>query len=323
VKKSVPKDRTEIRIGISSCLLGKRVRYDAGHKKDSYITDILGAHFWFVPVCPEIEVGMPVPREAVRLEGTADAPRMVGGKTGEDWTDRMNRYSRQRVRKSDLADLSGFIFKSRSPSCGMERVKLYVQPGTVEKKAVGLFARAFMDQFPHLPVEEEGRLTDPALRENFIVRVFAYHRLQQLLKSRFSRGEMVQFHTAHKYLLLAHSPTHYQQIGRLVAAIKKTPVAEFKAKYLALFMEGLTHRATPSKNTNVLLHILGFLRPHLSGDERRDIIAAVDDYHRGLLPLVVPLTLISHFVRKHDVTYIKDQVYLNPHPRELKLRNHV
>jgi uncharacterized protein YbbK (DUF523 family) len=198
VKKSVPKDRTEIRIGISSCLLGKRVRYDAGHKKDSYITDILGAHFWFVPVCPEIEVGMPVPREAVRLEGTADAPRMVGGKTGEDWTDRMNRYSRQRVRKSDLADLSGFIFKSRSPSCGMERVKLYVQPGTVEKKAVGLFARAFMDQFPHLPVEEEGRLTDPALRENFIVRVFAYHRLQQLLKSRFSRGEMVQFHTEHE-----------------------------------------------------------------------------------------------------------------------------
>lgn len=323
MNEATPKHDPEIKIGISSCLLGKRVRYDAGHKKDNYITDILGTHFRFVAACPEIEVGMPVPREAVRLEGTAEAPRMVGGKTGEDWTDRMNHYSERRVRKPDLADLSGFIFKSRSPSCGMERVKLYVKPGTVEKKAVGLFSRVFMDQFPNLPVEEEGRLTDPSLRENFIVRVFAYHRLQQLYANRFSRGEMVTFHAAHKYLLLAHSPTHYQQLGRLVAAIKKTPVVEFKAEYQRQFMEGLKSRSTSSKNTNVLLHIMGFLRPHLANDERQDIISAIDDYHHGLIPLIVPITLISHFVRKHEVTYIKDQVYLNPSPRELKLRNHV
>lgn len=198
------KKTSDILIGISSCLLGKRVRYDGGHKKDSYITDILGSHLKFVPVCPEIEVGMPVPRESVRLEGEVDFPHMVGDRTGEDWTERMNRYSRQRVRRPDLSDLSGFIFKSRSPSCGMERVKLHVKSGTVEKKAVGFFARAFMEQFPNLPVEEEEQLADPSLRENFIVRVFAYHRLHQLLKNRFSRGEMVRFHTAHKYLLLAH-----------------------------------------------------------------------------------------------------------------------
>lgn len=312
-----------IRIGISSCLLGKRVRFDGGHKKDSYITDVLDSYFEFVPVCPEIEVGMPVPREAVRLEGPANIPRMVGSKTGTDWTDQMNRYARQRVRRADLADLSGFIFKSRSPSCGMERVKLYVKAGTVEKKAVGLFARAFMEHFPHLPSEEEGRLTDAALRENFIVRVFVYHRLQGLFRERFSRSEMVKSHTAHKYLLLAHSPSHYQQLGRLVAAVKQTPVAVFKERYLALIMEGLKCKSTTRKNTNVLQHIMGFLRPRLSSDERRDINSVIDDYHRGLLPLIVPITLIAHFVRKHDIQYIKDQVYLSPHPRELMLRNHV
>jgi uncharacterized protein YbgA (DUF1722 family)/uncharacterized protein YbbK (DUF523 family) len=312
-----------ISIGVSSCLLGKRVRFDGGHKKDSYIVDALGAYFRFVPVCPEIEVGMPVPRESVRLEGESTSPRMVGNKTGVDWTERMSRYSRQRVRRPDLAELSGFIFKNRSPSCGMERVKLYVKPGTVEKKAVGLFARTLMEHYPNIPVEEEGRLADPSLRENFIIRVFAYHRLQQLLRNRFSRGEMVTFHTVHKYLLLAHSPNHYQQLGRLVAGIKSTPATEFKTRYESLFMDGLSCKSTARKNTNVLQHILGFLRPHLSVEERQDIVSAIEDYHRGLTPLIVPITLISHFVRKHDIEYIRNQVYLNPHPKELMLRNHV
>ena len=321
--KETPSQETPIRIGISSCLLGKRVRFDGGHKKDSYITDILDSYFEFVPVCPEIEVGMPVPRETVRLEGTADSPHMVGSKTGTDWTDRMNRYARQRVRRADLADLSGFVFKSRSPSCGMERVKLYVKSGTVEGKEVGLFARAVMEHFPHLPLEEEGRLADAALRENFIVRVFVHHRLQCLFRGRFNRGEMVKFHTAHKYLLLAHSPSHHRQLGRLVAAVKQTPVAVFKERYLALVMEGLKYRSTTKKNTNVLLHIMGFLRSHLSGDERRDVASAIDDYNCGLLPLIVPITLIARFVRKYNVEYIKDQVYLSPHPGKLMLRNHV
>ena len=323
MRKKTPSQDTPIRIGVSSCLLGQHVRFDGGHKKDSYITDTLDSYFEFVPVCPEVEVGMPVPREAVRLKGTADNPRMVGGKTGTDWTDRMNRFARQRVRRADLADLSGYIFKNRSPSCGLERVRLYARSGMAEKKAVGLFARAFMEHFPHLPLEDEGRLTDAVLRENFIVRVFVYHRLQCLFRKRFNRGEMVKFHTVHKYLLLAHSPTHYQQLGRLVAAVKQTPVAVFKERYLALVMEGLKCKSTAKKNTNVLQHIMGFLRPHLSDVERRDVLSAIDDYHSGLLPLIVPITLIAHFVRKHNVEYIRDQVYLNPHPKELMLRNHV
>jgi len=321
--KTTPDNQTLIKIGISSCLLGKRVRFDGGHKRDAYITDILGPYVKFVPVCPEIEVGMPVPREAVRLVGEAENPRMVGNKTSEDWTERMNRYARQRVRRQNLADLSGFIFKNRSPSCGMERVKLYVKPGTVEPKGVGLFARAFMEHHPNLPVEDEGRLSDAGLRDNFVVRVFAYHRLKQLFQRRFNRGEMVKFHTAHKYLLLAHSPAHYQQLGRLVAAIKQTSPAEFRDRYLALFMEGLKFKATVKKNTNVLQHIAGFLRNHLGPEDRRDVLTAIEDYHRGLIPLIVPITLVAHFVRKYSVEYIRDQVYLNPHPKELMLRNHV
>jgi uncharacterized protein YbgA (DUF1722 family)/uncharacterized protein YbbK (DUF523 family) len=321
--KATTSQNTPIRVGISSCLLGKRVRFDGGHKKDSYITGTLDSYFEFVPVCPEIEVGMPVPREEVRLKGIADSPRMIGGKTGTDWTDRMNRYAQQRVRQADLANLSGFIFKSRSPSCGMERVKLYVRSGTIEKKAVGLFARAFTEHFPHMPLEEEGRLADAALRENFIVRVFVYHRLQSLFRGRFNRGELVKFHTAHKFLLLAHSRPHYLQLGQLVAAVKQTPVTVFKERYLALVMACLKLQSTTKKNTNVLLHIIGFVRSHLSSDERRDVLSAIDDYHRGLLPLIVPITLIARFVRKYDIKYIKDQVYLSPHPKELMLRNHV
>jgi uncharacterized protein YbgA (DUF1722 family)/uncharacterized protein YbbK (DUF523 family) len=314
---SIPK------IGISSCLLGKKVRFDAGHKRDRYITDILGELVAFVPVCPEIEVGMGVPREAVRLVGTVEAPKMVGNKTGEDWTARMNRYARQRVRKDNLADLSGFILKNRSPSCGMERVKLYPESGSSERKATGLFARALLDYFPDLPIEEEGRLCDASLRDNFIVRVFAYHRLQRLYAERFKRGEMVAFHTSHKYLMLAHSPKHYTELGRLVARIKGTPVKEFKQQYQTLFMEGLHGLATVKKNVNVLQHIAGFLRDRASDGDREDVRAAIDDYHHGLVPLIVPITLVRHFVGKYEIEYIRDQVYLNPHPKELMLRNHV
>lgn len=311
------------RIGISSCLVGKKVRFDSGHKRDAYLTDILGEFVDFVLVCPEVEVGMGVPREAVRLEGSPEAPRMVGNRTGEDWTSRMNRYARRRVCTPDLADLSGFILKNRSPSCGMERVKLYLKPNSVEKKGVGLFARALMDRFPHLPVEEEGRLGDAGLRDNFIVRVFAYHRLQQLFAGRFSRGPMVAFHTAHKYLMLSHSPKQYTALGRLVARIKRIPPAEFKEQYRALFMEGLKAKATVRKNVNVLQHIAGFFRDRVPTEDRRDAAASIEDYRLGLVPLVVPVTLIGHFVRKYDIEYIRDQVYLNPHPKELMLRNHV
>jgi len=312
-----------INVGISTCLLGERVRFDAGHKRDRFITDILGDYFEFVPVCPELEVGMGVPRESVRLVGDIDRPQMLGVKSGEDWTGRMNEYSKERVNQLASNNLSGYILKSDSPSCGMERVRVYNEKGMPEKKGRGLYADILMKQFPLLPVEEEGRLNDAGIHDNFIVRVFSYHRLQQLGQQRFSRGKLVDFHTIHKYLLLAHSPAHYDKLGRLVAEAKQHTPQKLMDSYSTLFMEALKIKTTYKKNVNVLNHILGFLREHLNSEEKADIRTTIDDYYKRLVPLIVPITLLSHYIRKHNVQYIKNQIYLNPHPKEMMLRNHV
>ncbi len=312
-----------IRIGISTCLLGERVRFDGGHKMDRYVTDVLGRYVECVPVCPGLEVGMGVPREAVRLVGSPESPRLVGAKSETDWTDRMLRYSEDRVQQLASENLSGYILKSDSPSCGMERVRVYGESGMPAKKGRGLFAGVFMKQSPHIPVEEEGRLNDMRIRENFILRVFAYNRLLNMVLSDRRLRNLVHFHTIHKYLLLAHSPKHYELLGRLVAAGKKYALNELLVRYTTLFMEGLHLKSTPRKNTNVLQHILGYLREYLSTDERRDIVSVIEDYRRELVPLVAPITLLNHYVRKHRVEYVRDQVYLQPHPKELMLRNHV
>lgn len=322
-KRMRKKSDTGIRIGISSCLLGRKVRFDAGHKHDRYLTDILGPFVDFVAVCPEVEVGMGVPREAVRLVGDIDKPQMVGNRNGEDWTERMHQFSSRRVKKKDLADLSGFILKNRSPSCGMERVKVYIRPDYALRQGTGLFAAALMKQFPDLPVEEEGRLSDAALRENFVGRVFAYDRLRKLFSGSFSRGSVVEFHAAHKFMLLAHSPEYYRKLGQLVARIKKMTPAQFRDEYRSLFMRALKFKATAKKNTNVLQHIAGFLKKNLSDSEKRDVHESITDYHSSLVPLIVPITLIRHFVNKYEIKYIQNQYYLNPHPKELMLRNHV
>ena len=316
------KDNSRLIVGISSCLLGIRVRFDSGHKRDRYITDVLGPYFRFVPVCPEVEVGMPIPREAVGLIGDIDSPRMVGEKSGTDWTEKMHKYIATRVKQLEKDNLSGYILKKDSPSCGMKRVKVYSEH-RAERKGQGMYAAALMKHFPLMPVEEEGRLNDARLRDNFIVRVFAYNRLRELFKERFSRKAIVDFHTANKYLLLAHSPGHYKEIGQLVAAVAKISPTEFKKRYSELFMAGLKMRSTTKKNVNVLHHILGFLKKELSADDKKYILQQIDDYQNYLVPLVVPLTLIKHYIHKYDIEYIKNQVYLNPHPKELMLRNHV
>jgi uncharacterized protein YbgA (DUF1722 family)/uncharacterized protein YbbK (DUF523 family) len=316
-------EKFSIRVGISSCLLGEKVRFDAGHKKDVYLTDVLGKYFEWVPVCPELEVGMGVPREAVRLTGDPESPRMVGVKSGNDWTDRMGKYSSKRAAQLAKSDLSGFILKSKSPSCGMERIRIYTDRGMPGGNGVGLFAAALMNEFPLLPVEEEGRLNDAALRDNFIVRIFSYHRLQSLLRGRFSIGALVQFHTIHKYLLLAHSPGHYASLGRLVAGASKASPARLMEEYSVEFMEGLKIKTTTKKNVNVLQHIFGFLKNFLTSDEKKDIGDVIEDYRQEIIPLIVPVTLLRHYIQKHGVQYILDQVYLHPHPKELMLRNHV
>lgn len=315
--------KDHITIGVSACLLGQKVRFDAGHKQDRYITDILGGYYKFVPVCPEVEVGMPTPRESVHLVGDPVNPRMVGVKSGEDWTERMRRYNVERPKRLEKHNLCGYILKKDSPSCGMERVRVYGDKGIPTRNGRGMYASALLKHFPLLPIEEEGRLQDARLRENFIVRVFAYKRLLDLFSASYRRGDIITFHARHKYLLLAHSPEHYRTLGQLVANIKKYKPAEFIDNYSRLFMEALSVKTTARKNVNVLHHIIGYLKQYLDASEKKYILDVIEDYHKGLVPLVVPVTLIRHYIEKFDIEYIRDQIYLNPHPKELMLRNHV
>ena len=313
----------KIRLGISACLLGENVRYDGGHKLDLFLTETLGQYVEYVPVCPEVESGLPVPRESMHLEGNPDSPRLMTIRTKQDLTERMIQWARKRVAGLEKEGLCGFIFKSDSPSSGMEQVRIYNEKGMPVKKGVGIFARIFMNHFPLLPVEDEGRLHDPGLRENFIERIFTLKRWREVLARKESRGNVVDFHTKHKLLILSHSPKHYQTMGKLVAKAKEIPIKELYQQYQAILMEALQLKATPKKNTNVLQHMMGYFKEQLSSDEKKELLEVIDHYREGYIPLVVPITLISHYVRKYDQPYLKQQVFLNPHPLELQLRNHV
>lgn len=313
----------KIRIGISSCLLGENVRYDGGHQLDRLIRDMLGPFLDFVPVCPEVEVGLPIPRETLRLVGDPQRPRLVFSKSGEDITQRMETYAHQRCDALEKDNLCGFIFKSRSPSSGMERVKLYDKNGVPAKQGVGVFARIFMERFPLVPVEEDGRLHDDRLRENFIECIFTFKRWRAMFAEGKSRGKLVDFHTRHKLLLMAHSPEIYREMGELVAAAKSLSLDELYERYLALLMKGMRLRATVRKNINVMQHLLGYFKRELSADEKQEMLESFEYYRSGHVPLIVPITLINHYVRKYDQPYLKLQYYLNPHPLELQLRNHV
>lgn len=312
-----------IKLGISTCLLGEQVRYDGGHKLDRFLTDTLGIYVDYVPVCPEVECGFGIPRESLRLVGSPNAPRLMTSRTNEDLTERMLTWARGRVVELEQEGLCGFIFKSNSPSSGMERVRVYNEQGMPVKKGVGLFARTFMEHFPLIPVEEEGRLHDPILRENFIERIFVFRGWRELLAQPKTRGRLVDFHTKHKLLILSHSPKHYQTMGKLVAEAKGKPIKEVYDTYQELLMGALKLKATVKKNTNVLHHMMGYFKKQLSADEKQELLEIVDRYHQEYVPLIVPITLMNHYVRKYDQPYLKEQYYLNPHPVELQLRNHV
>lgn len=314
---------TSIRLGISACLLGEKVRYDGGHKLDHFLVDTLGRYVDYVPVCPEMECGLGVPRETLRLVGDVETPRLVTTSTHIDHTNRMISWAKKRVTELEKENLCGFIFKSDSPSSGMERVKVYGQKGVPVKNGVGIFARVFMSHFPYLPAEEEGRLHDPMLRENFIERIFVFKRWRELLSRQKKRGDLVAFHTAHKLMLLAHSPAHYRLMGALIARVKEIPTERLYDTYQQLLMEALQLKATPAKNTNVLQHIMGYFKKQLSSDEKLELTGLIELYRNQHLPLIVPVTLINHYVRKYDSPYLKSQLYLSPHPIELNLRNHV
>ena len=296
-----------ITIGVSSCLLGEQVRYDGGHKHDRYITDILGRYFRFLPVCPEVGCGLPIPREAMRLEGDSANPRLVTGRSRIDLTEQMLTFCTAKVKELEGEDLCGFIFKKDSPSSGLFRVKVY-NNGVAVKNGSGLFAAAVARNFPLLPMEEEGRLNDANLRENFIERVFWYRRWKDFLANCPTLGRLVEFHTAHKLLMMAHSSVVYRTMGALVAHGKELLLPELLQRYEELSMKGLALLATPTKNTNVLHHMMGYFKQQLSPEEKAELLEVIDLYHDQLTPLIVPLTLLRHYVRKYDQQYLQGQV---------------
>jgi len=315
-----------IRVGVSACLLGRPVRYDGGHKLDRYVADTLGRCFEFVPVCPEVECGLGVPREPMRLVGDPDAPRLAAIKTGIDLTGRMLAWAARRVEELAGENLCGFIFKSKSPSSGFTRVKVYNDKGSPVERGVGLFARAFMDRFPLVPVEDEGRLHDEKLRENFIERIFTLDRWRRTLAGDGATGlpaRLVAFAASHKLLLMAHSPDMARQIGRLAAEAGTRPAETLRQDYEALLMRALALPATPAKHANVLHHAMGYFKKMLTAGEKAELLEVIDNHRLGHVPLIAPVTLVAHYARKYDVAYLQEQVYLRPHPVELRLRNHV
>lgn len=315
----------KIKLGVSACLLGHKVRYDGSHQRDSFVVDTLGPFVEYVPVCPEVECGLGVPREAMRLEGDPSSPRLVTHKSKKDLTDVMIEWAKKRLDELERENLCGFIFKSRSPSSGMERVKVYNKSGAVIGQSPGIFAKMFMERFPYIPVEDEGRLNDPRLRENFIERVFVFYRWQKVVTSSDQKFKnLIEFHERHKLILMAHSQELLKKLGRMVASGSERSFSkEFLSEYEATLWKAMKLLATPRKHSNVLYHCMGFLKKNLSADEKQELIEIIEAYRAEHVPLIVPITLINHYVRKYKPPYLQGQYYLNPHPIELRLRNRV
>lgn len=311
-----------IPIGISSCLLGHEVRHDGGHKRNPYILNTLSRYFDFRPLCPEAAIGMGVPRPPIRLSRQGNEIRLVGSRDPElDVTERMHEFSHQAV--AQMHDLSGYILKKDSPSCGMQRVRIYNDKGQADKNGSGLFAERLMHAHPSLPVEEEGRLMDPMLRENFIERVFIYYRWQRLLASGLTVHGLMEFHARHKFNLLAHDERIYRELGPLIASVN-TDNLEYQANdYLERFMQGMTRPATRKRHSNVLMHVMGFIKDVLTRDDKQELLDILDQYRNGLVPLIVPIILLKHHLRRSPQPYIEQQYYMNPYPEELMLRNHL
>jgi uncharacterized protein YbgA (DUF1722 family)/uncharacterized protein YbbK (DUF523 family) len=306
-----------IRLGVSRCLLGEEVRFDGGHKRDRFLTDVLSRYVEWVPVCPEVEAGFGTPREAMRLVGASERPQLMTITSERNMTRPLTVFTRRKLETLEEMALSGYIFKKDSPSCGIERVKLFDAKGMPRRAGIGLFARAFKERFPLIPIEDEGRLYDPALRDHFIERIFCYYRWQLLVRGPLTRGSIVTFHTMHKYLLMAHSRQGYQSLGRLVARAHCYTPKTLAAVYGHLFMTTLAVKATRQKHLDVLQHLVGHLKNRLQPAERAELNTVLSDYHHGLVPLIVPITLVKHYVMMHEITYIQNQVYLHPHPKEL------
>lgn len=312
----------KLKIGVSACLVGEDVRHSGGHCRNRFVTDKLSEFADFVPTCPEVAIGMGVPRETVRLERDGDSSiNMRAPKSGRDFTDAMRTFANERAEELKDDDLDGYIFKKDSPSCGVFRVKIYEKDQPAERRGTGLFAERMMAAHPNLPVEEDGRLSDSGLRENFIEQVFAYRRVKDLFAGHWSRKEVVDFQAREKMLMLSHSPALAKKIGQMVAKIDSFDRAQFKEDYISAFMACMREKPTKGLHANTLSHMAGFLKNDLSADGRRELKTAIEDYQNGLVPLIVPITMMQHFIRRFNAIYLAHQTYLMPHPKTLMLRN--
>jgi uncharacterized protein YbgA (DUF1722 family)/uncharacterized protein YbbK (DUF523 family) len=302
--------------------MGNTVRHDGGHKRNVYILSTLAEYFDFRTYCPEMAIGLGVPRPTIRLTRSDTGIRLTDSdNTGMDLTDAMNQWSGQAT--EGMRDLSGFILKNNSPSCGMERVRVYDGNGAPTRDGVGLFASALMEAMPWLPVEEEGRLNDPMLRENFIERVFVYYRWQRLIEDGLGVASLMEFHKRHKFILLAHNEEEYRKLGPLIAGVNNDNIQQVADEYLLRLMKSLAARSSRKRHTNVLMHVMGFLKNRIDSDDKQEMIEVMDSYRLGQVPLIVPVTLMKHHLRRFPDDYISSQFYMNPYPEELMLRNSI
>lgn len=314
--------KRKIPVGISSCLLGEEVRYDGGHKNARYCSRILSHYFEFRSLCPELEAGMGVPRPAIHLREHSDGLRLITTNGDTDHTQPMEQWI-QDVMPS-LADLRGYILKAKSPSCGMERIRIHNEHGQVIRRdGRGLFAQALLDAYPLLPVEEEGRLNDSHLRENFLERVFVYDDWCRMREAGLTPGALLDFHTRHKFQLLAHCQKTYRELGPMLSNLKAQPLAPLADRYISAFMQAMKRQITRGDHANAMQHLMGFLRDTMSEADRQTLNEQIDRYQQGQVPLIVPMTLLRMLQRREPVAYLQHQDYLTPYPDELGLRNHV
>ncbi|PWB35371.1 hypothetical protein DCO48_02820 [Pseudomonas sp. SDI] len=310
------------RIAISACLVGEEVRFNGGHKLSRLCSEVLAEHFELLSVCPEVAIGLGIPRAAIRLVGDPQAPRAVGSRDPAlDVSTALGDYATQMA--TELQGICGYIFMQKSPSCGLERVKVYQDNGYPAREGGrGLYAARFCELHPDLPVEEEGRLCDPVLRENFLTRVYAYADWQKLRAGGLSRHALIAFHSRYKYQLMAHNPHQYKVLGKLLGSLRREDdPEEVGPRYFSQLMQALTRCANRGTHCNVLLHLSGYLRDLLCQQDKEEIQTLIAQYRAGIVPLVVPLTLLKHHLRHHPDPYLLQQVYLQPHPENLSLRN--
>ncbi|WP_425928942.1 YbgA family protein [Pseudomonas sp. NyZ201] len=313
---------TKPKIALSACLAGAEVRFNGGHKQSRLCTDVLAEHFELLPVCPEVAIGLGTPRAAIHLSGDPENPRAVGSRDPSlDVSDALRAYAEQTA--VELDDICGYIFMQKSPSCGLERIKVYQANGYPARQlSSGLYAARFRELRPDLPLEEEGRLHDPVLRENFITRVLAYADWQRLRSEGLSRHALIAFHSRYKYQLMAHNPEQYKVLGKLLGSMtRQDDPEELGTRYFSQLMSALSRCASRGTHGNVLMHLSGYLRDFLGPQDKQEIRRLIDQYMAGVVPLVVPMTLLKHHLRHHPDPYLLAQVYLQPHPENLSLRN--